>query len=206
MDMLMLVPACMSCQAPCFKQCCQFCGWATCWNCGPCVVCYPQAMSILSHQLIAGDTGATALVEASAQNIYALLRNSEPGSMVISIPLRDNCIMLRVGAPEIVSWSQDRSIGIAQIAKRLSKDLEWDIPSGIVLVNVAIEKTLIFTHGEANDAFLGSAISYVRRFEGSVGIMIKNQECYLFEVVWSIEQTQRLTRSREIILMELNRW
>jgi len=156
--------------------------------------------------LVAGDTGSTALVEASAQNLYALLGNSDPDNMIIRVPLRGSCILMRVRAPEIVSWSQDRAIGIPQIVKRLSKDLEWDIPSGIVLVNVSMEKTLVVANGEATDACLSSAISYARRFEGSIGIIIKEQEAYLFEALWSVDQTRRLARHRELLLRELSRW
>ena len=204
MQVLTVVPACMSCRAPCFNESCRFCGWATCWDCGPCCICYPQTISILSNQLVAGDTGSTSLIEASFQNIYALFRDSSPDNMVIRVPLLQSCIVKRIGAPEIVSWSEDRSIGIPQIAKRLSKDLEWDIPSGIVLVNVTAEKTLTFTHGEAHEAFVDSAISYVRRFEGSIGITIKDRECHLFEALWSMNQAQRLTRFRDLVLRALN--
>ena len=202
----MLVPACSSCQAPCFQPCCQFCGLPTCWNFGPCASCYPQAIAILSHQLVTGDTCSTALVETSTENIYALLRNSDPETMAIRVPLRRKCILTRISAPEIVSWSQNRGIGLPQIANRLSKELEWDIPSGIVLVSMAMTRTSVFVNGKANGALLDSAISYVRRFEGSIGITIDEQCCYIFEVLWSTDQTRRLTRYREIILRELSMW
>ena len=57
----------------------------------------------------------------------------------------------------------DRPFGRIGDFKRLAEELAWDVPAGIVVVNLEREKTLVFKAGEEPSAIGGfSALAYLR--------------------------------------------
>ena len=57
-----------------------------------------------------------------------------------------------------------RAFGHLGDFRRLASDLAWDVPSGLVVVNLAKEKTLVFKDGQEPIASgVYSALSYLRR-------------------------------------------
>ena len=65
-----------------------------------------------------------------------------------------------------------RAFGCLGDFRRLASDLAWEVPSGLVVVNLAKEKTLVFKDGQeptAPGAY--SALSYLRRC-AALGLMV----------------------------------
>ena len=64
--------------------------------------------------------------------------------------------------------------------KRLADELFWDAPSGLVVVNLDREKTILFRSGrEPTSMALSSALSYLRRWAG-MGLVMFEQDNVAF--------------------------
>ena len=77
-----------------------------------------------------------------------------------------------------------RKFGIVADFQRLADELFWDIPSGLVVVNLEREKAIVFKAGqEPSSIALCSALIYLRRWAG-MGLAMHADNASFFECHW----------------------
>ena len=94
-----------------------------------------------------------------------------------------------------------RKFGKVLHFKRLADELFWDIPSGLIVVNLDREKAILFKSGrEPASIAICSALTYLRRWAAMGHVMLDHDKIAFLECHWypgtmrtSIRRLMRLT-------------
>ena len=94
-----------------------------------------------------------------------------------------------------------RKFGKVLHFKRLADELFWDVPSGLVVVNLDREKAILFRSGQVPASIaVCSALSYLRRWAGMGLAVFDNDKIAFLECHWypgsmrtSIRRLMRVT-------------
>ena len=212
-----LAAACSVCYAPSLEPPCQ-CGWSYCSRC-TCSYCSPPAPQEYEdspRELVAessADTGATEQL-VIMPTLYEQLRESRDplqlkGGVFVKLmfPELGRCVI----EDEIASRAFGSSV---DDFKRLCRNLAWDYPGGLALINLDRQRTLVFaqeTHYEPNVADLSSALAWIQTTPGTLGLLVRARgdvvDCTLFAVVFYEEHAQEhLAQRRDRVLNEVRSW
>ena len=94
-----------------------------------------------------------------------------------------------------------RKLGKVLHFKRLADEHFWDIPSGLIVVNLDREKAILFRSGQVPTSIaVSSSLTYLRRWTGMAHVMCEHQKIAFIECHWcpgsmrtSIRRLMRLT-------------
>ena len=94
-----------------------------------------------------------------------------------------------------------RKFGKVLHFKRLADELFWDVPSGLIVVNLDREKAILFRSGQVPTSIaVSSSLTYLRRWAGMALVMYEHQKIAFLECHWcpgsirtSIRRLMRLT-------------
>ncbi len=223
---LFLLP-CADCSAPCPAPPCPGCGFSYCPMCGPCRHCAtspddyedsprdPPLLEITSEP--AADTGSTEELVVGP-DLYEKLRDGlfrapialDDGYVVqLHLPLLSNCEI----EDEIVT--KKRTFGTSGMDfERLARNLAWELPAGLLVVNLDRKRTLLFAKEyvyQLQVKDIHSALAWMRNNVGSFGLCVKGRghrvDCTLIGVVNFIEHADEyLERRRETVMREIFSW
>ena len=175
-----LAPVCAMCTGPSLVAPCEFCGIPYCERCLPC----PNCVATPGTTTEASSTPRTIAAESSADTgsteefvilptLYQQLTESpdDPislsGGYLVRLPL---C----VGNAWIEDEIGGRWFGTSvDDFKRLCRNVVWDYPNGLVLINLDRKRTLLFTAEdffEPRSSALEEALQWMLRTPGVLGL------------------------------------
>ena len=190
---------------------CSSCGVALCSNCLGTHVCLlresnddfedsprgePPGEANSMENLEAGTGGCDDSVQGWVDAFDQVRIAWEVGG---AVQLKHN-ICVRVGrAPAQVTFDDDvghRNFGESiDDFKRLAAELSWDVPNGLVILQLDRKKTIVFTAREANAVGIDNALSWLKHHD-ALGIAVRthhgNIEIGVLDVTWAPGQSTRL--------------
>ena len=225
---VVLLYPCALCSAPCPAPPCTGCGCSYCPVCGPCRYCDtspedfedsprdPPLLEITSE--ISADTGSTEELVVGP-DLYEKLRDD----LFRGVPLPfDDAYLVQLHLPllsdceiedEIVTKKRTFGTSGADF-QRLARNLAWELPAGLLVVNLDRKRTLLFAKEyvyQLQVRDIHSALSWMRNNVGSFGLCVKGRghrvDCTLIGVVNYIEHGEEyLERRRETVMREIFSW
>ena len=126
---------------------------------------YHQFQACTYNDIMLEDTGSSSSDTEQLEDdfVYGCLR-SIAGSPYAQLELTPDMWVACSNFKELAEARVgDRPFGRIGDFKRLAEELAWDVPAGIVVVNLEREKTLVFKAGQEPTVIGGySALAYLR--------------------------------------------
>ena len=169
-------------------------------------------MPEVAQENMPDDTGSTEELVVKA-SLYERLREN-----MKAIPMEDGYLVRRwidLGEYSIEDEIGNRYFGTSvDDFKRLSRNVCWDYPSGLLLINLDRSRTLYFGPEQAYEAKgvdLDNALEWMLKTPGVLGLTLRSRsgyaECCLFGLVFHMEHARDHLRGRaEALIREVESW
>jgi len=152
-------------------------------------------------------------------DLYEQLRDDLFRAAPISL---DDGYLVQLHLPQLSSCeiedeivTKKRTFGTSGVDfQRLARNLAWELPAGLLVVNLDRKRTLLFAKEYAYQLQVKeiySALSWMRRSVGSFGLCVKGVghrvDCTLIGVVDFLEHVEDyLDQRRETVMREIFSW